>query len=229
MAGARRLTMIRQQVFTTAGELCPPEPPHASQLAVLHSIYPLAAALAAVGMPRLSCRANAALFLERYAERVCPVELAVVQQAFTHAASGHSRELIALDQSLPKLAELRELAGASALAGRLQSEHLRPLRDERLMQRYWEAVEGGAVSGHHWVVFGMTLALYSVPLRQGLLGFGRETLAGLSIAAGKQLVLPETDLAEPLASATERLPSVVEGVLSGGGWSGLATSLRTGR
>ncbi len=210
--------MIRQQNQSIAAELRPLESPHALQLTALRGAYPLDAALASIGVPPLSGRASVATFLQCYATRVCAVEFAVIQQAFTHTVGGHSRELIALDQSLVKLAELRELTGASALVGRLQLENLRPLRDERLVQRYWDAVEKGATCGHHWVVHGMTLALYSVPLRQGLLDFGRETLRDLAAQSAKRLALPEAELAEPLAAAVEGLPNGIETVLSGGGW-----------
>lgn len=215
--------MIRQQTQLVDDGPRPPEPPYALQIAALRGIYPLAATLAAAGIPPLANRAHAALFLQCYAERICPVELAVIQQAFTHASGNHLRELIALDRSSSQVTELRELAGTSARVGRLQLEQLRPLRDQRLVQRYWEAVEGGTASGHHWVVYGLTLAIFSVPLRQGLLDFGRGTLIGLAAQSAKQLVLPEVELAALLAAAEERLPDVIEAVLSCGGWSGLGT------
>lgn len=215
--------MIRQQTQLTDDGLRPPEPPHALQLAALCGLHPLTATLAAVGMPPLANHAGVALFLQCYAERICPVEFAVIQQAFTHASGNHLRELVALDQSLPQMTELRELAGTSARAGRLQLEHLRPLRDQRLVQRYCEVVEGGTASGHHWTVYGLTLSLYSVPLRQGLLDFGRGTLAGLAAQAAKQLALPSAELTAPLVAAEERLPDVVEAVLSCGGWLGLGS------
>ena len=215
--------MIRQQTQLTDDSLRPPEPPQALHLAALCGLHPLTATLAAAGMPPLVNRAGVALFLQCYAERICPVELGVIQQAFTHASGNHLRELIALDQSLPQVAELRELAGTSARAGRFQLEYLRPLRDQRLVQRYWERVEGGATGGHHWVVYGLTLSLFSVPLRQGLLDFGRGTLAGLAAQSAKGLVLAEAELPALLAAAEERLPDVVEAVLSCGGWLGLGS------
>ena len=43
----------------------------------------------------------------------------------------------------------------------------RPLRDQRLVQRYLTAVEQGEAQGWHTLVYGLTLAVYSLPLRQG--------------------------------------------------------------
>ncbi len=214
--------MIRQQIQLADDGLRPPEPPYALQLAAVRGMYPLSAALAAAGVPALANRTDAALFLQRYVERVCPAEIAVTQQAFTHTAANHLRELIALDQSLSQVTKLRELVATSAQAGRLQLEHLRPLRDQRLVQRYWDAVESGMAKGHHWVVYGLTLALYSVPLRQGLLDFGRATLRDLAAQSAQQLALPEAELAAAQDAALERLPEMVETLLNRNGWAGLA-------
>jgi hypothetical protein len=54
------------------------------------------------------------------------------------------------------------------------------LRDERLVQRYLSAVEFGQANGWHTVVYGITLAMYSLPLRQGLLHYAQQTLGAFA-------------------------------------------------
>jgi urease accessory protein UreF len=203
------MTRLRKQLQPVDGQRISPEPPQALQLAALHGLYRLPAALAAAGLPAVSSRAEAARFLRRYAERVCPAELVAARRAFHHAATRQLRELIALDRSLAQVPELRELAGASARMGRGQLAHLLPLRDQRLVARYGETVAAGVAPGHHWVVYGLTLALYSLPLRQGLLDLGRETLAGLAAVSARQLDLPQAGFTEALAAAVDRVPDAI--------------------
>ena len=52
-----------------------------------------------------------------------------------------------------------------------------PLRDERVVQRYLAAVESGEAHGWHTLVYGLTLVVYSLPLRQGLLGYAHQNHA----------------------------------------------------
>ena len=87
---------------------------------------------------------------------------------------------------------LRDFASASQRVGRAQLQKLRPLRDERMVQRYLAAVEGGQAHGWHTLVYGMTLVLYSLPLRQGLLGYAQQTTRGFIHAAARGLQLKES-------------------------------------
>jgi len=91
-------------------------------------------------------------------------------------------------------------------------QKLRPLRDERLLQRYLHAVETGEANGWHTLVYGLPLALYSLPLRQGLLGYAQQTMRGFIHAAARSLKLTEADcgalfeeLCAPLAGEVQLL------------------------
>ena len=122
-----------------------------------------------------------------------PHELPAIQTAFTHASRNEVRELIAFDQQLAGEPMLREFASASHRIGREQLQKLSPLRDERMVQRYLIAVEGGRAHGWHTLVYGMTLVLYSLPLRQGLLGYAHQTTRGFVYAAARGLQLKESE------------------------------------
>lgn len=137
-------------------------------------------------------------FLAAYRDRVLlPVELPVILRATLHAGRLEARELLALDRELAGCAALAPYATASRAAGLRQLRRLRPLRDQKLVKRYLAAVEGGEAHGWHTLVYGVTLALYSLPLRQGLLGYAAQTLGGLGAAAGRGIGLAAPQL-EPL-------------------------------
>jgi urease accessory protein UreF len=152
-------------------------------------------------------------FLHRYQTHILlPHELPAIHRAFDHASRHEVRELTELDRQLAQEPALRPFAEASQRVGRTELLKLRPLRDERIVRRYLERVERGEASGWHTLVYGLTLALYSMPLRQGLLGYGFQTTRGFIYAAAKQLRLSEIacrrlleELCEPLPAAVERL------------------------
>jgi urease accessory protein UreF len=154
-------------------------------------------------------------FLEGYQTQVlAPLELPAIARARRHAARGHLRELIALDRELDGQTLLPAFASASRRIGRAQLERLRPLRDERIVQRYLAAVEAGDAAGWHTVVYGITLAVYSWPLRQGLLTYARETLSGLALAAGRPAGFTEPACLEILQDLFLRLPAAIEETLA---------------
>jgi hypothetical protein len=148
-------------------------------------------------------------FLERYmTELLLPVELPAIAEACGHALRLEHRELVVQDQSLTEKIGLTPMASPSRRMGRLQLARLRPLRDERVLKRYAAAVEAGRAEGWHTVVYGLTMALYSLPLRQGLIHYARETLATLA-----------KNFAEPgdvshLDRLMERVPVAVEAALA---------------
>jgi urease accessory protein UreF len=154
-------------------------------------------------------------FLEGY--QTCllvPLEMPAITRARAYAAQGHLRELIALDRELDTKPILPAFASASRRIGRAQLERLRPLRDERTVQRYLAAVEAGEAAGWHTVVYGITLAVYSMPLRQGLLRYARETLSGLALAAARPPALSEPARQEILQALFLRLPDAIEQTLA---------------
>jgi urease accessory protein UreF len=136
-------------------------------------------------------------FLRAYHEQILmPHELPVIEAAFQHASRNEVRELIALDQELGAAAVPKDFAAASQRIGRAQLQKLRPLRDERMVQRYLTAVSENQAHGWHTLVYGMTLVLYSLPLRQGLLGYAHQTTRGFIHAAARGLNLRERDCQE---------------------------------
>jgi urease accessory protein UreF len=162
-------------------------------------------------------------FLEGFQTQVLvPLEMPVICRARSHAALGHARELIALDRELGAKPLWPPFASASRRIGRAQLERLRPLRDERTVQRYLAAVEAGEAAGWHTVVYGLTLAVYSWPLRHGLFIYARETLSGLAQAAGGAAGIAanpsahsaDTAMREILQTLISRLPAAIEQTLA---------------
>jgi urease accessory protein UreF len=163
-------------------------------------------------------RAPSALgqFLENYLARLLvPCELPAIVAAFGHARRGQLRELLAQDQLLAAPLLPTPFAAPSRRMGWLQLARLRPLRDCRIVQRYLAAVESGQAHGWHTVVYGVTLAVFSLPLRQGLLFYSQETLSVLASAAGRSQGVGPSELDEMLSGLLARLPEAVEAALAG--------------
>lgn len=133
-------------------------------------------------------------FLASYQSHILlPVEWPAIQQAHGHACRNELRELVALDQKLAREAALGIFVDPSRRVGQAQLQKLRPLRDQRFVQRFLAAVEDGQAHGWHTLVYGLTLALYSLPLRQGLLGYAHQTSRGFIYSAAPMLQLSEKD------------------------------------
>jgi urease accessory protein UreF len=153
-------------------------------------------------------------FLNDYQQRILfPHELPAIESAHRHALSNETRELIALDCRLERESLLREFAAASRRVGQFQLQKLRPLRDQRLVQRYLAAVESGRANGWHTLVYGVTLALYSLPLRQGLLGYAHQTTRSFIHSAARALHFSERTSRKLLEELSTQLPSAVEVLL----------------
>jgi len=154
-------------------------------------------------------------FLRSYQERILlPHELPEIRDAQQHAASNHVRELVALDQQLSNEPALRDFAAASRRIGQAQLQRLRPLRDERIVQRYLHAVEDGTAHGWHTLVYGLTLAVYSLPVRQGLLGYAQQTTRGFIHAAARSLNVTEAECRDMFDELCEPLPGAVESLIA---------------
>ncbi len=153
-------------------------------------------------------------FLRNYQSRILlPVELPAIHSAHGHAARHEVRELVALDQRLAGQPILSELAAASRRVGQSQLRKLRPLRDDRVIQRYLHAVESGEAHGWHTLVYGLTLAVYSLPLRQGLLGYAHQTTRGFIYSAARMLHLSERQCRALFDSLCADLPEAVEALI----------------
>jgi hypothetical protein len=147
--------------------------------------------------------------VQRYiTDLLLPVELPEIAEACGHAMRREHRELVEQDQRLAAKLGLTPWASASRRAGRLQLARLRPLRNERLLRRYGAAVESGSAEGWHTVVYGVTMALYSVPLRQGLLHYAQETFSTLA-----RNVVQSDNNPDYLDALLEQTPAAVEAAL----------------
>lgn len=154
-------------------------------------------------------------FLALYQENVLQaVEFPAILKAWHLTQHGHARDLIALDQELGKNPCIAAFARASRLIGQRQLRHLRPLKDHRVVQRYLAAVDAGLANGWHPLVFGMTLSIFSLPLRQGLMRHGEECLCGLTAAAATSRRLPQKACRESLDHVFATLPFTIENALS---------------
>jgi len=161
-------------------------------------------------------------FLQRYQAVVLgPLELPAIHAAFIHASRFEVRELIALDRRLADEPALRHFAAASRAAGCSRLWRLRPLRDQRLVSRYWRAIELGQAHGWHTVVYGVVLAVFSIPLRQGLLNYGWQTLDGFVRTAARPLKLAAGDCEQLLTESIPGLRAAVEGAMNGTARAGL--------
>ena len=150
-------------------------------------------------------------FLRSYYERILlPLELPAIQTAFNQASRNEVRELIAFDQQLAREPMLLDLARASRRVGQAQLQKLRPLRDERGVQRYLTAVDNREAHGWHTLVYGLMLAVYSLPLRQGLLGYAHQTTRGFIHSAARSLQLTEADCRAVFDEICAPLPAAVE-------------------
>lgn len=150
-------------------------------------------------------------FLANYHTKVLvPVELPAIQAAHGHALLNELRELIELDRRLAEEPILAIFASASRRVGQSQLRKLRPLRDHRLLRRYLQAVEAGQAQGWHTLVYGVTLAVYSLPLRQGLLGYAHQTTRGFIYSSARALRLSERQCRVLFDELCASLPAAVE-------------------
>jgi urease accessory protein UreF len=189
--------------------------PLAEQLGSADGLVALGSVSASLRLVPVYSLPSLCVFLQDYQARILlPLELPAIHSAYGHATRHELRELVALDQSLNRQAILSELAAASRRVGQSQLRKLRPLRDERVIQRYLHAVESGEAHGWHTLVYGLTLAVYSLPLRQGLLGYAHQTTRGFIYTAARMLRLSERQCRALFDSLCANLPEAVEALLA---------------
>ena len=128
-------------------------------------------------------------------------------QAWDLARQGNARDLVALDQAWGINAVTLPFAEASRRVGQRQLNRLRALRDQRVIARYIEAIEAGRAHGWHPLVYGVYLAVFSLPLRQGLVNFGAQTLNGLARAVNRSNALSEETVLETVNAEVALLPA----------------------
>ena len=132
-----------------------------------------------------------ARFLDWYREEVLvPIEAPAIIEAAEHLRKHEPRELIAQDRRLGEKAVLHPFAEASKAVGRSQLRRLLPMRDQKIIRQYWQAVEVGRAHGWHMIVFGLIIGLFYIPYRQGLFAYARRTQFHFLQTAQDRLALP---------------------------------------
>ena len=166
--------------------------PLAEQLGSADGLVELGSVSALLNLKPVRDIASLKTFLRHYQTKILfPLELPAIEAAHGHASRNELRELVALDQQLAAEQSLQNFAAPSRRVGQAQLQKLRPLRDQRVVQRYLNAVESGSAHGWHTLVYGLTLAIYSLPLRQGLLGYAHQTMRSFIYSAARLLELSE--------------------------------------
>ncbi len=189
--------------------------PLAEQLGSTDGLVTLGSVSATLRRAPVHSLASLGQFLRDYQTRILlPFELPAIQRAYGHASRHEVRELIALDQDLAAQPLLQAFAAASRRVGQSQLRKLRPLRDQRVVQRYLGAVEQGEASGWHTLVYGLTMAVYSLPSRQGLLGYAHQTTRGFIHSSARMLRLSEHQCRDLFDSLCADLPEAVETLLA---------------
>lgn len=149
-------------------------------------------------------------------ELLVPVEFPAIRRAWDHHARYELRELIDLDLRLAQDPRVRPFAAASRAVGRSQLRRLLPMRDQRLVRRYYEAVDCGRANGWHVLVYGVVLGLFSLPLRQGLQHYARQAVAGFIERAAGPLRLRVATCDRLFEEATVDLGTDLEAPCGGG-------------
>ena len=151
-------------------------------------------------------------FLQRYKRDVLiKHEWPAIYRAYQHVSHNECHELIALDDSLTGGAPF---ADASRRIGQFQLKRLAPLRGERVLSRYLAAIEEGRAHGWHTLVYGLTLAVYSLPVRQGLMHYAHQILRGYVESAAQSFSISEEESRATLAELLGDLPHELEKLLT---------------
>lgn len=203
-----------QLALSDAGEWLGDWHPLAEQLGLADGLLTLASVSSELQLPPVHDSESLERALRQYQARILlPLELPAIEAAHGHASRNELRELIALDQELQARPLLQKFAAASRRVGQGQLQKLRPLRDQRFVKRYLHAVDTGLAHGWHTLVYGLTLEIYSLALRQGLLGYAHQTTRGFIYSAARMLQLSERQCRDLFESLCADLPQAVEELL----------------
>jgi len=173
------------------------------------------AANASLRLDHVNDLAGLKKFLETYrTQLLAPIELPLICQACTHASRNEFSELIALDQQIARDGRLKMFAAASQSVGEIQLKRLRPLRDQRGLQRFIRAVDAGEARAWHTLIYGITLASFSLPLRQGLQNYAQQTLRGFVRSASRAGHFTEEDCENLLQEISATIPAMIDGLVA---------------
>ena len=186
--------------------------PYEAQLDALESVLCCSTLRQTLGDAPLHSVTDLGLLLERYRTTMLePIELPAIARANREATQGRAMELIDLDQQFAgKHPEWLLLTPASTRVGKDYLTRLRPLQDERTVQRLFDAVRFGRTPGHHLTVFGLTMAIFSIALRQGLAEYAQYALEAVVATAAGKLKLTQLDRDTLLARSQACLPKAIE-------------------
>jgi len=191
--------------------------PLLEQLGAPEEIAVTSAVARAIEFRRVSDVPSLRAFLDSYRTEILqPIELPTIARAHQHAWRGEVKELVELDERLARETIVRPFALASCRVGQRQLSKLRPMRDQRVVQRYLAAIEAGQARGWHTLVYGVSLAMFSLPLRQGLQNYAEQTVRGFVESAARSLRLRERDCEWLLTVQAAEVPRAVSAVLDGG-------------
>ena len=203
-----------QLVLNDAAEWLGDWHPLAEQLGSTDGLLTLASVSSELRLPPVHDGVSLERALREYQSQILlPLELPAIQAAHGHASRNELRELISLDQGLRGQPILQTFAGASRRVGQAQLQKLRPLRDQRMVRRYLHAVDVGLAHGWHTLVYGITLHIYSLALRQGLLGYAHQTTRGFIYSAARMLQLSERQCSDLFEGLCVGLPEAVDELL----------------
>jgi urease accessory protein UreF len=154
-------------------------------------------------------------FLESYKRNVLiPHEWLAIYRAYLHTRQGECQELIALDLSLANEKALVPFADASRRIGQFQLSRLGPLRGERVLARYITAIDEGRAHGWHTLVYGLTLAIYSLPARQGLMHYAHQILRSYLESGAAAFSVSDEESNAALENLLGDLPRELDKVLT---------------
>jgi urease accessory protein UreF len=138
------------------------------------------------------------------------IELPLISKAYSLASGNQFSELIEFDKKLAADAQLKKFALASQRVGQMQLKRLRPLRDQRGLQRYIRAVDSNEVFAWHTLIYGVTLASFSIPLRQGLFGYCEQVISGFVNAAARNIPFSEVEGQNLVEEICRTIPKSME-------------------
>ena len=186
--------------------------PYESQLDALETVLCADTITQALGLAPLQSTADLEILLERYQTTLLePIELPAITHSSKLSARGHAGELIALDQDFAGIhPEWLLLMPASTRMGRDYLNRLRPLQDERVVQRFIESVKYNQSPGHHLTVFGLTMSVFSIARRQGLAEYAQFALESVVSTAAGKLKVTQEERATIIARSQSHLPQTLK-------------------
>ena len=190
--------------------------PYEAQLDALESILCSDTLTQALGAAPLRSITDLGLLLERYRTTILePIELPAIARAHREAAQSRALELIEMDQEFAgQHPEWLLLTPASTRLGRDYLTRLRPLQDERTVQRLIAAVRFGRTPGYHLTVFGLTMAVFSIAQRQGLSEYAQYALEAVVATAAGKLKLTQADRDALLTRSQACLSKAIEHMIA---------------